>query len=104
MREGTFYYGAGNEEVEVLIKGDDHTEYHQGGKYIIKSEMKWLNDCEYNMTMTEITIPKFPYKPGDVMNVKINKVKGNEIFYTATVKTVSWKGKFTKAVDKRLRG
>lgn len=96
LHRGKFKYGTEKEEVKVEIKGEDHTELHESGKYFIKSKIEWVNDCEYNMTMTEVTIPNFPYTPGDVMNVKINKVTGKEIFYTSTVKGVSWTGKLTK--------
>ena len=96
LHEGTFTYGSGEDLVTVEIKGENHLENHKGGKYFIKSKIKWVNDCEYNMTMTEVTIPNFPYKPGDVMNVVINKVEKNEIFYTSTVNGKNWPGKFTK--------
>jgi len=43
--------------------------------------------------MTKITIPNFPFGIGDVMNVKIIEVKGNEIFHTSTVKGNQWNGK-----------
>ena len=75
MHQGEFTYGSGNDLVQVEINGEDHIEYHEGKKYYIKSKIKWVNDCEYNMTMTEITIPNFPFKPGDVMNVVIDKIK-----------------------------
>lgn len=96
LHQGTFQYGSIGNEVKVEIKGESHIEYHNGGKYIIKSKLIWVNDCEYNMTMTKVTIPDFPYGKGDVMNVKINKVIGNEIYYTSTVKGVSWEGKLVK--------
>ena len=96
MHEGEFKYSNGEEDVRVEIEGKDHIEWHNQGKYFIKSKLDWVSDCEYNMTMVEITLPNFPFGPGDVMNVKINKVKKNEIFYTSTVKGTSWKGKFIK--------
>lgn len=96
LHKGTFKYGDSNTEIIVKIKGNRHVEYHNGGKYRIESKLEWLNECEYNMTMTKVTIPNFPYGPGDIMNVKINKVVGNEVLYTATVKGMSWKGKFIK--------
>jgi len=96
LHEGKFKYGAGKEKVIVEIKGNDHKELHEKGKYFIKSKIEWVNDCEYNMTMTEITVPNFPFGPGDVMNVKINKVVGKDIFFTATVKGQSREGKLTK--------
>jgi len=96
LHKGTFKYGNTEKEIKVVIKGNKHTEYHNGGKYIIESKLDWVNDCEYNMTMTKITIPDFPYKVGDVMNVKINEVKENDIYYTSTVNGKSWKGKLIK--------
>jgi hypothetical protein len=96
LHKGIFMYGDNNTEIKVVIKGKSHIEYHQEGKYIIQSEIKWVNNCEYNMTMIKVTIPDFPYGKGDVMNVKINEVKGNEIFYTSTVKGISWQGKLIK--------
>jgi hypothetical protein len=100
LHKGTFKYADTPEEIIVKIKGTKHTEYHNNGKYIIESDINWVNDCEYNMTMTKITIPDFPYGPGDVMNVKIEKVIENEIYYVSTVKGQSWKGKFIKVKDK----
>jgi hypothetical protein len=96
LHKGTFIYGNPGNEIKVVIKGKEHIEYHNDGKYIIKSKLDWVNDCEYNMIMTKTTIPHFPYEAGDVMNVKIDSVKGNKVYYTSTVKGQSWKGKFTK--------
>lgn len=96
LHNGTFKYGNSTTEIKVVIKGNKHIEYHENGKYIIKSKLNWVNDCEYNMTMTEITIPNFPYKVGDIMNVKINKVEGNDIYYTSTVQGKSWDGQLIR--------
>lgn len=96
LHEGTFNYGNDENLVKVIIKGKKHIEYHNDGKYYIKSKLDWINECEYNMTMTKTTIPNFPYGKGDVMNVKIDKVKGNKIYYTSTVKGQRWNGIFTK--------
>lgn len=73
LHSGTFIYGNTPDEIKVVIKGKNHIEYHDNGKYIIKSKLDWVSDCEYNMTMTKITIPDFPYAIGEVMNVKVNK-------------------------------
>lgn len=96
LHEGTFKYGNTDDEIKVVIDGKDHTEYHNGGKYIIKSKLEWVNDCEYNMTMTKVTIPDFPYGKGDIMNVKVIEVRGNEITYTSTIEGQSWNGKLIK--------
>jgi|GEM_PF-1027875 hypothetical protein len=96
LHKGTFKYGNTTEDVKVVIDENHHTEYYNGGKYIIQSDLTWVNSCEYNITMIKITIPDFPYKVGDIMNVKINKIEKNEIFYTSTVKGQSWSGKLIK--------
>jgi hypothetical protein len=96
LHKGTFTYGNSKNLVKVMIKGKNHIEYHNDGKYYIKSKLDWVNECEYNMTMTKVTIPDFPYGKGDVMNVTINKVDGNKIYYTSTIKGQSWNGIFTK--------
>ena len=96
LHHGTFKYGDSQTEIIVKIKGSKHVEYHEDGKYIIEFNLDWVNECEYNMTMTNVTLPNFPYGLGDIMNVKIDSVKGNEIYYTSTVKGQRWKGKFIK--------
>lgn len=99
MHEGTFTYGTGAELVKVVIKGNKHTEYHNDGKYVIKSKMEWVTDCEYNMTMTKVTIPDFPFGAGAVMNVQINGIEGDQIYYTATVDGQRWNGRFLKVEE-----
>ena len=97
LHEGTFLYdGVKENDIVVKIKGDDHIELHNGGKYKIESKLEWVDDCEYNMTMIKNTVPNFPFQPGDVMNVKVNKIEGDVIYYTATVKNKSYKGVLRK--------
>ena len=96
MHEGRFRYMADDEEVIVVIKDSVMTEYHRDGKYTIKTKIEWLNDCEYNITVIKVTVPHFTLGTGDQVNVKINRIEGQEIFYTLTVKAVSWEGKFVK--------
>ena len=96
LHNGTFTYGEADNIVTVKIEGENHMEYHNEGKYYIKSKLIWVNECEYNMTMKKVTIPNFPYGKGDVMNVKVSAVEGNVIKYTSTVQGQSWEGIITK--------
>ena len=96
LHSGKFTYGNPTNLIKVEINGKKHVEYHDNGQYYIKSKLEWLSDCEYNMTMKKVTIPNFPFGKGDVMNVKIDKVEGNKIYYTSTVNGKSWKGVFNK--------
>ncbi|HEX6916235.1 MAG TPA: hypothetical protein VF145_13390 [Chitinophagaceae bacterium] len=97
MHEGKFSYMADDEEIVVVIHDTSLTEYHKKGT--IKTKLEWVNSCEYNITVLRVNVPSFPMGPGDEMNVKIRRVEGREIYYTATVKAVSWDGKFTKLDD-----
>jgi hypothetical protein len=99
MHQGKFKYMADNEEVIVEIKDSTFTEYHSGGKYTIKARIDWLNECEYLITIQKVTLPSFPLTTGDEVTVKIDKISGKDIFYTTTLKSVSWEGKFTKLED-----
>ena len=78
------------------IENNKHQEFHKSNAYYIKSDLKWVGDCQYTMKMKECTIPDFPYKAGDVMKVTINKIEGNIIYYTSEVKGVSWNGRLLK--------
>ena len=78
----------------ILIKNNKHIEFFEGQKYFIKSDLKWINDCEYIATMTEITVPDFPFKVGESMNVKFEKIAEGFIYGTATVQGNNYPLKF----------
>jgi hypothetical protein len=99
LKQGKFkYLDIEDTTAYFVIDKEDHTEYHNGGKYFIKSRLKWINDCQYEMTMLKNTIPDFPFKPGDVMTVTINKVEGDIIYYTSEVKEYKWDGRLLKVI------
>lgn len=80
------YADAPNRTDYVVIKNNKHVEYLENGKYYIKSNLDWINECEYNATMTEITLPNFPFKVGEVMNVKFQKIENGIVYGIATVR------------------
>ena len=96
LHGGRFYYLTEDDSVIVKVTIDKFTEYFKNGKYFIISKIKWVNNCEYNISIEKITLPNFPYSPGDIMNVKILKVEKNEIYALATVKGQSQKIKLVK--------
>lgn len=96
LHEGTFVYQSDDGKVKVLFNGKKHVEYHNQGKYFIKSSIKWVNDCEYNTILKEVTLPDFPFKKGTIMNVKIDKVDGETVFYTSMINGIPFEGKLTK--------
>jgi len=80
----------------IIIKDKKHIEYFDNGKYYIKSDLEWINDCEYKATMTEVTVPNFPYKPGEIMHVKFEKIKGKKITGTSSVQGVKYAVKLVR--------
>ncbi|QQV04261.1 MULTISPECIES: hypothetical protein [Chryseobacterium] len=72
--------------VYIIIKANKHIEHLETDKYYIKSDLEWVSDCEYNATMTEITLPNFPFKPGEVMNVKFERIENGFVFATGSVR------------------
>ena len=80
----------------VIMNEEKQVSYSRLNPYTIESKIVWITDCSYNMEITKITIPDFPFKPGDVMNVVIDKVEGDIIYYTCTFKGMNGKGRFKK--------
>lgn len=78
----------------VVIKNKKHIEYLENGKYFIKSDLDWISECEYNAIMTEITLPNFPFKAGEIMNVKFDKIENGFVFGIAKVRENSVPVKF----------
>ena len=77
----------------ILLASDSAVEYHNHGKYQIVSRLNWTNDCEYDMILSSVTIPDFPYRSGDVMHVAIEKIDHDIVYYISTVNGQSWEGK-----------
>jgi hypothetical protein len=78
----------------IVIKNNKHVEYFENEKYFIKSDLVWINECEYNATMTQITLPNFPFKPGEVMNVKFEKIENGIVTGIGMVRGNSFPVKF----------
>ncbi|MDV6169918.1 hypothetical protein R1T16_15885 [Flavobacterium sp. DG1-102-2] len=97
LHSGTFTY-KDSEGDDVLVKINDKvwTEEHKGGKYVTLAQMKWVSKCEYENTLIMSSIPGFKLEPGTVMNVTIDKIKGFDIYFTATAEGNSYHGILTK--------
>jgi hypothetical protein len=97
MKQGSFkYLDIPDTTAYFTINKEEHIEYHEGRKYLIKSELTWVNDCQYKMKMLSNTIPDFPFHAGDVMTVTITRVEDNIIYFTAEVKGSKWPGRVRK--------
>mgnify|MGYP001307082445 CR=1 FL=1 len=101
LKNNTFTYRYSNKDVIVIFNENRHIEYHNNQEFYIKSDIEWINNCEYYLTINEYTLPNFPFKIGDKMHVVINKVRGKKIYYTSSLGGSSWEGRLTKIKNQR---
>jgi hypothetical protein len=100
LRNGKFkYLDVEDTSGYIIIKDTLHVEYHNNNKYYIKSKLTWLSDCSYLMTMTDITIPNFPFHTGDIMEVDVTKIEDGIIYYNSIINNASYPGRL-KILDK----
>lgn len=92
------YFDVSNREDFVLINNSKHVEYHQNGKFFIKSDLVWITDCEYNAILTDFNLPNFPFTIGEKMHVRFYKIEKKIIYGIATIRNNSFEIKF-KIVD-----
>lgn len=78
----------------ILIKDNKHIEFPNNGKNYIKSNLEWVNECEYNATIIEITVIDSQFKIGDKLNVKFDKIDNGIVYYTANFMGDKLTGKF----------
>nr|WP_294937859.1 hypothetical protein [uncultured Flavobacterium sp.] len=88
------YFEIDDNSTYIILKGNTHFEYPGGGKDYIKSNLEWVTDCEYNATIIELTIEGAPFKIGDKLNVKFDKIDNGIVYYTANFKGDTFTGKF----------
>ncbi len=91
------YFDIDDATAYVTIKGNRHTEFINGGKNFIKSNLDWINDCEYIATIIEINVDHSPFVIGDKMNVKFDKIENGIVYYTANFNGDKMTGKFKLA-------
>ena len=96
LKNNSFEYKVGKKEILVIFGEDEYIEYHENKKYYIKSDIEWVTACEYNLIIQESTLPNFPFTTGTKMNIKVDRVKGNKVYYTATLGGRSWEWKMVK--------
>ena len=96
LKNHSFTYRLGGENVYVDFFETEQIEYYQKRKYFIKSDIKWVSDCEYYLIVKEITLPNYPFKIGTKLHVVITKIKRDKIYYKSTFDNRTWEGKFKK--------
>lgn len=98
MKEGTFKYldVPDDPSAYFVIDGKRHTEYHENGKYTMKSKLEWIDNCTYELTLRKSENPALDFKRGTTMRVTIEDVQGKTIFYRCVMGANTWRGKLQK--------
>ncbi|MEE9406451.1 MAG: hypothetical protein V3V28_00110 [Polaribacter sp.] len=102
LKNNTFKYRNAKKDVVVVFKEDKHVEYHNDKEHFIKSDIEWVNDCEYYLIIRESTLPNFPFKMGTKMHIIVNRVRGKKVYYTSSLGGKSWEGRLTKIKPSKI--
>ncbi|WP_439127719.1 hypothetical protein [Polaribacter sp.] len=89
----SFTYNYKRGKVLVYFNSDEHIEYFNNKEYYIKSDIVWINKDECIITLKEITLPDFPFRPGNSLKMKITEIKGDYVYYESTLGGRTWEGK-----------
>lgn len=84
------------DESVVIIKDTQHVEYVNENKDFVKSNVKWINECEYKATITDFRYPGFPFKVGDVLHSTVTKIVGDTLYFDLIVNDFEVKAKYLR--------
>ena len=68
----------------TVVTTASQTEYYNYKKYWVRSSVKWLSDCEYELNVLSVNYPGLNCKRGDKMTIRILNVEGNNVNYEAS--------------------
>lgn len=103
IKNNWFEISSNKEDVLAKFTDSEYTEYHGSKEIYIKAKIDWISSCEYNLILTENTIPNLPFKAGDKLHVIVNNVRGRrKVFYTATIGDRKWEGKMIRVKKGKL--
>lgn len=64
----------------IVISGNKHIEYYNNNQDSIVSKLQWLNGCEYNAIFLESSLVNLPFKVGEKLNVKFEKIEDSIVY------------------------
>lgn len=97
MKSGWFKMAeAGDTTNYMVMTTASQTEYYNYKKNWVRSSIKWISDCEYELTVVSINYPGLICKRGDKMTIRILGVDGNTVNYEAMIDGRRERGKYLK--------
>ena len=79
MKNGKFRYYSSNNEVIVIRKDSVQIDSSLNLGLAYHSKIKWLNDCEYEITLFKISDPELEMLIGTTFKFEIISVEKNQI-------------------------
>lgn len=86
FREGKFIVKDDTTDMYIIRKDGIQHEIYEYLNFDMELKVEWLDECEYNLIFIKNKNKKLSYyDPGEIINVKITEIRGNE--YDCIVKT-----------------
>lgn len=102
VHEGTFYDITESSDT-FYISRKDGVQYEGvlGQSLYLRSDIKWINECTYEVTLQEVNEPKkMPsFVKGEILTVYITSVRGNRYSYFTQVEGRNFTSDMTKVSD-----
>ncbi len=80
----------------LVISSSSQTEYYNYKRYWVRSSIRWISECEYELTVLSINYPGLLCKRGDKMTVKVLSGDANSISYEAIIDGRKERGRYLK--------
>ncbi|MEX0968779.1 MAG: tetratricopeptide repeat protein [Bacteroidia bacterium] len=85
---GKFKYGSNQSDTTAYIerKGNKQTEYYENNKYQTEFNIKWISDCEYELTFINTNDPALNFlTKGDKLTIIISNVNDKQYEYQSNL-------------------
>lgn len=97
LKSGSFKIGDIQDTTSYIVfTSSSQTEYYNFKRYWIRSSIKWVSDCEYELTVLSVNYPGLLCRRGDKMSIRIINVDGNTINYEALIDGRRERGRYLK--------
>ena len=80
----------------VVITTSSQTEYYNFKRYWVRSSIKWISDCECELTVLSVNYPGLICRRGDKMSIRVLNTEGNVVNYEALIDGRRERGRYQK--------
>jgi hypothetical protein len=80
----------------VVITTSSQTEYYNYKRYWVRSSIKWISECECELTVLSVNYPGLICRRGDKMSIRVLNTEGNVVNYEALIDGRRERGRYQK--------